>query len=90
MAVSSVLDGEVLTVTLYLRELPEIIPTKREGVEAGNVEYSWHIDIAVDPNQSRYDYVLDMKHVAKGGSGPVDRPFSAVFRSGFGIRARRR
>lgn len=82
VAVSSVLEGEILTVTLYLRELPEIISTKREGVEAGNVEYSWHIDIAVDPNQSRYDYVLDMKHIAKGGSGPVDRPFSAVFSSG--------
>ena len=82
VAIDSVLDDEVLTVILYLRKLPEIIPTERDGVEAGNVEYSWHIDIAIDPNQSLFDYVLDMKYIAKGSSGPVDRSFSAVFRSG--------
>lgn len=60
-AISSSLDGEILTVTFFLREIPEKITFRREGTEPLHVDYSWAIQIDVDGPPEGFhsvDYML--------------------------------
>ena len=42
------LEGNILSATFYLRELPEELTFRREGVEPNFSEYSWLVQIDVD------------------------------------------
>lgn len=56
------LDGETLTVTFHLRDLPETLTFDRSGVPANALEYSWEVSIDVDNDRATgpggYDYML--------------------------------
>ncbi len=46
--VTTALDGETLTVTFQLRDLPELLTFDRTGVPAHALEYSWEVSVDVD------------------------------------------
>ena len=46
--VTTALDGETLTVTLLLRDVPETLTFDRTGVPEHALEYSWEVSIDVD------------------------------------------
>ncbi len=60
--VATALDGETLTVTFQLRDIPETLTFARTGVPAHALEYSWEVlvDVDNDPETGSggYDYML--------------------------------
>ena len=60
--VTTALDGETLTVTFQLRDLPETLTFNRTGVPKHALEYNWEVSIDVDNNPSTgsagFDYML--------------------------------
>jgi hypothetical protein len=60
--VMAALDGETLTVTFLLRDVPETLTFDRTGVPAHALEYSWEVSIDVDNDPETgsdgYDYML--------------------------------
>ena len=60
--VTTALDGETLTVTLQLRDLPETLTFNRTGVPKHALEYNWEVSIDVDNNpetgSAGFDYML--------------------------------
>ncbi len=66
--VTTAVDGETLTVTLQLRDLPEMLTFDRTGVPAHALEYSWEVSIDVDGDAETgaggYDYMLSAGYVA--------------------------
>ena len=65
--VTTAVDGETLTVTLQLRDLPEMLTFDRTGVPAHALEYSWEVSIDVDSDAETgaggYDYMLSAGYV---------------------------
>ena len=57
--VTTKLDGETLTVTFQLRDLPEILTFDRTGVPAHALEYSWDVSIDVDNDAETGDGGID-------------------------------
>ena len=64
--VTTALDGETLTVTLLLRDVPEMLTFDRTGVPAHALEYSWEVSIDVDND-------------AETGAGGFDSMLSAGY-----------
>ena len=60
--VTTALDGETLTVTFLLRDVPETLTFDRTGVPAHALEYNWEVSVDVDNDletgSSGYDYML--------------------------------
>ena len=60
--VTTALDGEALSVTFRLRDVPETLTFDRTGVPAHALEYSWEVlvDVDNDPETGSggYDYML--------------------------------
>lgn len=48
VGVKSDLDGETLTATFYLREIPKKIQVGREGVKYGIFDYMWTVGVDID------------------------------------------
>ena len=64
--VTTAVDGETLTVTLLLRDVPEMLTFDRTGVPAHALEYSWEVLIDVDSD-------------AETGAGGIDFMLSAGY-----------
>ena len=60
--VATALDGETLTVTFQLREVPETLTFDRTGVPGHALEYKWEVSIDVDNDPETgpggFDYML--------------------------------
>ena len=60
--VATTLDGETLSVTFQLRDLPETLTFARTGVPEDALEYGWEVSIDVDGDPATgsggYDYML--------------------------------
>lgn len=60
--VETALDGEILTATLYLRELPEQLEFSRKGAASDSPEYMWMIHIDTDlieeSEPERFEYMF--------------------------------
>ena len=60
--VATALDGETLTVTFQLRDLPETLTFNRTGVPKHALEYNWEVSIDVDNDpetgSAGFDYML--------------------------------
>ena len=60
--VATALDGETLTVTFQLRDLPETLTFNRTGVPKHALEYNWEVSIDVDNDPATgsagFDYML--------------------------------
>ncbi len=60
--VTTALDGEILTVTFQLRDLPETLTFNRTGVPKHALEYNWEVLIDVDNDpvtgSAGFDYML--------------------------------
>ena len=60
--VTTALDGETLSVTLELRDLPETLTFNRTGVPQHALEYNWEVSIDVDNDpetgSAGFDYML--------------------------------
>ena len=60
--VTTTVDGETLSVTFHLRDIPETLTFARIGVPEDALEYSWEVSIDVDNDQATgsggYDYML--------------------------------
>ncbi len=60
--VTTALDGETLTVTFQLRDLPETLTFNRTGVPKHAPEYNWEVSIDVDNDpetgSAGFDYML--------------------------------
>ncbi len=60
--VTTALDGEILTVTFQLRDLPETLTFNRTGVPKHALEYTWEVSIDVDNDpetgSAGFDYML--------------------------------
>ena len=60
--VKTILDGETLTATFLLRDVPETFTFDRTGVPAHALEYSWEVSIDVDNDPETgadgFDYML--------------------------------
>jgi len=80
------LDGEVLTATYSLAELPESFTINRDFVDLNFLEYAWTIEIDVDGNRDTgrgniingCEYFLDISH-AKFEEGEISGPFEEIF-----------
>ena len=57
--VSTVLDGETLTVVFHLRDLPETLEFNREGVRENMLEYAWSVSIDIDNDRATGGYLGD-------------------------------
>ena len=64
--VATALDGETLTVTFQLRDIPETLTFARTGVPAHALEYSWEV-------------LVDVDNDPETGSGGVDYMLSAGY-----------
>ena len=64
--VTTTLDGETLTATFLLRDLPEMLTFDRTGVPAHALEYSWEVSIDVDKDPETgtggFDYTLSASY----------------------------
>ena len=62
LGVTATLDGETLSVTFQLRNLPETLTFARTGVPEDALEYSWEVSIDVDNDPATgsggFDYML--------------------------------
>ncbi|MCY3707448.1 MAG: hypothetical protein OXG26_01045 [Caldilineaceae bacterium] len=62
LGVATALDGETLTVTFQLRDLPETLTFNRTGVPKHALEYNWEVSIDVDNDpetgSADFDYML--------------------------------
>ena len=60
--VTTAVDGETLSVTFQLRDVPETLTFARTGVPEDALEYSWEVSIDVDNNSETgsggFDYML--------------------------------
>ena len=60
--VTTALDGETLTVTLLLRDVPEMLTFDRTGVPAHALEYSWEVSVDADSDAETgaggFDFML--------------------------------
>ncbi|MDE0078598.1 MAG: hypothetical protein OXO50_13835 [Caldilineaceae bacterium] len=60
--VMTAVEGETLTVTLQLRDIPETLTFARTGVPEDALEYSWEVSVDVDADSKTgnggYDYML--------------------------------
>ena len=60
--VTTALDGETLTVTFQLRDLPETLTFNRTGVPKHALEYNWEVSIDIDNDpetgSAGFDYML--------------------------------
>ena len=61
-SVTTTVDGETLTVTFHLRDVPETLTFDRTGVPEHALEYNWAVSIDVDNDPETgaggFDYVL--------------------------------
>jgi len=57
--VATALDGETLTVTFQLRDLPETLTFNRTGVPKHALEYNWEVSIDVDNDPKTGGYLGD-------------------------------
>ncbi|MCY3897656.1 MAG: hypothetical protein OXF86_03735 [Caldilineaceae bacterium] len=57
--VTTALDGETLTVTFQLRDVPETLTFDRTGAPAHALEYSWEVSIDVDNDAETGDGGID-------------------------------
>ena len=69
IGVSSDLNGETLTATFRLKNIPEKMEFNRKNVENNRVEYQWTVPISIegDPQLDtiRADYVLEASYAAE-------------------------
>ena len=60
--VMTAVEGETLTVTLQLRDLPQTLTFNRSGVPEDALEYGWEVSVDVDADSETgnggYDYML--------------------------------
>jgi len=60
--IETALDGEILTATLHLRDLPEQLEFSRKGADSDSPEYMWMIHIDTDlieePELERFEYMF--------------------------------
>ena len=60
--VTTTVDGETLTVTFHLRDVPETLTFDRTGVPEHALEYSWEVSVDVDNDPETgaggFDYML--------------------------------
>ena len=60
--VMTAVEGETLTVTLQLRDIPETLTFNRSGVPEDALEYGWEVSVDVDADSETgnggYDYML--------------------------------
>ena len=60
--VTTEVDGETLTVTLLLRDIPEMLTFDRTGVPAHALEYSWEVSVDADSDAETgaggFDFML--------------------------------
>ena len=65
--VTTTVDGETLTVTLLLRDLPETLTFDRTGVPAHALEYAWEVSVDADSDAQTgaggFDYMLSAGYV---------------------------
>jgi len=65
--VTTTVDGETLTVTLLLRDLPENLTFDRTGVPAHALEYAWEVSIDADSDAQTgaggFDFMLSAGYV---------------------------
>ena len=75
--VSTVLDGETLTVVFHLRDVPETLEFNRDGVWEDMLEYNWNVMVDVDNDAetggfSGEDYTMSASrfvHPSSSGEG---------------------
>ena len=64
--VTTTVDGEILTVTFLLRDVPETLTFDRTGVPENALEYSWEVAIDVDNDPGTgaggFDYMLSASY----------------------------
>ena len=64
--VTTTLDGETLTVTFHLKDVPKTLTFDRTGVPAHALEYSWEVSIDVDKDPETgtggFDYTLSASY----------------------------
>ncbi len=82
VGVDSSLEGDTLTATFYLREIPEELAFYREGVENLNLGYRWTVSINIEGNSlASFDHTdnsLAAFHAARRESADTPailRPF---------------
>jgi len=65
--VTTTVDGETLTVTILLRDLPETLTFDRTGVPAHALEYGWEVSVDADSDAQTgaggFDYMLSAGYV---------------------------
>ncbi len=66
LGVMTAVDGETLSVTFQLRDLPETLTFARTGVPEDALEYSWEVSVDVDDDPATgsggYDYMLSASY----------------------------
>ncbi|MDE0080053.1 MAG: hypothetical protein OXO50_21225 [Caldilineaceae bacterium] len=62
VSVSSSLEGEMLTVTFELAELPAELIFDRSGVQKDVLEYSWSASVVIGEEDDHYSYELQASH----------------------------
>ena len=74
--INSALDGERLTVTFQLRDLPETLTFDRTGVPENAMEYIWEVSVDVDNDRATgsygFDYSLSTLHFVLPRAGGLN------------------
>jgi hypothetical protein len=77
----SALEGDTLSVTLHLRDLPATLTFDRAGLPRTELEYAWgvYIDADADPatgNPAGAEYALTARHTVYMADLPVELPIA--------------
>ena len=64
VGVDSSLDGETLTATFYLRDIPEEMSFNRKGVDNMHLEYMWTVEIDVETGDEDESELLEYTFAA--------------------------
>ena len=62
VSVSSSLEGEMLSVTFEVAELPSELTFDRSGMRKDVLEYSWTASVVIDEEDEQYSYELQATH----------------------------
>ena len=69
VGVKSGLEGETLTATFYLKDIPQELTFNREGVESQTLEYMWMVEINIEGDDinahDQADYALGTVYSTK-------------------------
>ncbi len=86
--IGSSLEGNILSATFYLRELPEELTFRREGVKPNFSEYSWLVQIDVDGLPEGFhsnDYMLSLNSTYTKTGEDVPPVTAAFARESFAL-----